>query len=37
MSRPIEECLQSVTGAPGGEKDEACAAAGLAKIADKLR
>lgn len=25
-----------VGGAPGGEKDEACAAAGLAKIADRL-
>ena len=27
----------SISGAPGGEKDEACAEAGLAKIADKLR
>lgn len=26
-----------VGGAPGGEKDEACAAAGLAKIADRLK
>lgn len=26
-----------VGGAPGGEKDEACAAAGLAKVADKLK
>ena len=26
-----------VSGAPGGEKDEACAAAGLAKVADKLK
>jgi uncharacterized protein GlcG (DUF336 family) len=25
-----------VGGAPGGDKDEACAAAGLAKIADRL-
>ena len=25
-----------VAGAPGGEKDEACAAAGIAKFADKL-
>lgn len=25
-----------VGGAPGGEKDEACAAAGLAKIKDRL-
>jgi uncharacterized protein GlcG (DUF336 family) len=27
----------SISGAPGGEKDEACAEAGLAKIADKLK
>jgi len=26
-----------VGGAPGGEKDEACAAAGLAKVADQLK
>ena len=26
----------AVSGAPGGEKDEACAMAGLAKIADRL-
>ena len=26
-----------VSGAPGGEKDEACAAAGLAKVADRLK
>ncbi|HWF36950.1 MAG TPA: heme-binding protein [Candidatus Acidoferrales bacterium] len=26
-----------VGGAPGGDKDEACAAAGLAKVADKLK
>jgi len=26
-----------VSGAPGGEKDEACATAGLAKVADKLK
>ena len=26
-----------VSGAPGGDKDEACAAAGLAKVADKLK
>jgi len=27
----------SVSGAPGGEKDEACVSAGLAKIADRLK
>ena len=27
----------SISGAPGGEKDVACAEAGLAKVADKLR
>jgi uncharacterized protein GlcG (DUF336 family) len=26
-----------VSGAPGGDKDEACATAGLAKVADKLK
>ncbi len=26
-----------VSGAPGGEKDEACATAGLAKVAGRLR
>ena len=26
-----------VSGAPGGEKDEACAKAGLDKIADQLK
>ena len=26
-----------VSGAPGGDKDEACADAGIAKIADKLK
>jgi hypothetical protein len=26
-----------VGGAPGGEKDEACASAGLAKVADQLK
>ena len=26
-----------VSGAPGGEKDEACANAGLAKVADALK
>ena len=27
----------AVSGAPGGDKDAACANAGLAKVADKLR
>jgi len=27
----------SVSGAPGGDKDAACAKAGLAKVADKLK
>jgi len=27
----------AVSGAPGGEKDAACANAALAKVADKLR
>jgi uncharacterized protein GlcG (DUF336 family) len=27
----------SVSGAPGGDKDAACANAGLAKVADKLK
>jgi uncharacterized protein GlcG (DUF336 family) len=27
----------SASGAPGGEKDEACVTAGLAKIADRLK
>ena len=27
----------AVAGAPGGDKDEACAAAGIAKIADRLK
>jgi len=26
-----------VSGAPGGEKDEVCAAAGIAKVADSLK
>jgi uncharacterized protein GlcG (DUF336 family) len=26
-----------VSGAPGGEKDEACANAGIAKVADALK
>ncbi len=26
-----------VSGAPGGDKDEACASAGIAKIADMLK
>jgi uncharacterized protein GlcG (DUF336 family) len=26
-----------VSGAPGGEKDEACANAGIAKVADSLK
>jgi uncharacterized protein GlcG (DUF336 family) len=27
----------AVSGAPGGDKDAACASAGLSKVADKLR
>ena len=27
----------SVCGAPGGDKDEACAEAGIAKISDRLK
>ena len=27
----------AVSGAPGGEKDEACAEAGIAKIKDRLK
>ena len=27
----------SVSGAPGGDKDEVCANAGIAKIADRLK
>jgi uncharacterized protein GlcG (DUF336 family) len=27
----------SASGAPGGEKDEACVKAGLARIADRLK
>jgi uncharacterized protein GlcG (DUF336 family) len=32
-----EETMGGVGGAPGGDKDEACAAAGLAKVADLLK
>jgi uncharacterized protein GlcG (DUF336 family) len=31
------DVLGGVGGAPGGEKDEACASAGLAKVADQLK
>ena len=29
--------IQSVSGVPGGEKDEACAKAGIDKVADQLK
>ena len=36
--RPISSCLAvGVSGAPGGEKDEACAKAGIDKVADQLK